>query len=307
MRTSPAVSVTGLVLAWVGYLVSLTPTMVPRTTAVQVAMSTLLPLTGYAIGATLGALARALTGDRRVLENHRLARRAALGSFAVAVLGAVGLTAFALQWQTDLADAVGWGLPSWPLVIGLAPLLTVLLVFVGRAFRLAGRSVGHRWRRVVPSRRLATALGAISVAVVTVGVLAGALALLNRAYVQNDAETSGQTQPTSALRSGSPDSLVAWETLGRQGRMFVGEGPSAQTIEGFSGTSAEDPIRVYVGRQQGATPQDRAALLVDELERTGGFDRESVVVVVTSGLGSVHPVSAQSAEYVASPPPARPG
>ena len=132
MRTNPAVSATGLVLAWIGYLVSLTPTMVPRTTAVQVVMSTLLPLTGYALGATLGAVARALTGDRRLLEHHRGARRTALAAFAVAVLGAAGLTAYALQWQTDLADAVGWGLPSWPLVIALAPLLGVLLVLVGR-------------------------------------------------------------------------------------------------------------------------------------------------------------------------------
>ena len=75
MRTNPVVSVAGLVLAWVGYLVSLTPTMVPRTTSVQVVMSTLLPLTGYALGASAGALTRWLSGDPRLLDRHRVARQ----------------------------------------------------------------------------------------------------------------------------------------------------------------------------------------------------------------------------------------
>ena len=299
MRTSPAVSVTGLLLAWLGYLVSLTPTMVPRTTAVQVVMSTLLPLTGYAIGATLGRLTRWATGDRRLLERQVTVRRVALTAWGLAVVAAFALTPFALQWQTELAQSAGWGLPSWPLVVTLAPILIVGLVLAGRALRVTGRVIGEMWQRVVPSRRASAVMGGASVALLLVGLFALLLGLLYRSYVAADADTSGQDQPTSALRSGSPDSLVDWDGLGRQGRDFVRGGPSADDIEGFSGLPASEPIRAYVGMAQADTPQARAELLVEEVERAGGFDRESLVVVVTSGLGAVHPVSASTLEYVA--------
>ena len=299
MRTNPVVSVTGLVLAWVGYLVSLTPTMVPRTTSVQVVMSTLLPLTGYALGATLGAVTRWLTGDRRILETHTVLRRVALTAGVVSCVGALVLTPVALQWQTELAAAAGWGLPSWPLVVTLSPTLTVLLVLAGRALRAVARLLGEMWQRAVPQPAVSTALGAATVALVLAGLLVGLLALLYRAYVAQDADTSGQPAPQSPLRSGSPESLVEWDTLGRQGRAFVGDGPDAETIEGFSGTAALEPIRAYVGLSQAGTPEERAALLVDEVRRAGGFDRSHLVVVVTSGLGSVHPTSARTLEYVA--------
>ena len=299
MRTSPPVSATGLLLAWLGYLVSLTPTMVPRTTAVQVVMSTLLPLTGYAVGATLGWLVRSLAGDPRWLGRHVAARRFALALFVAAMVGALALTPFALQWQTDLAQAAGWGLPSWPLVILLSPTLTVGLVLAGRALRATGRVAGQMWAQVVPSRMLSTAMGGASVALLLLGLVALLLALLYRSYVAADADTSGQERPNSSLRSGSPSSLVDWDTLGRQGRDFVSGGPSAGDIVGFSGDPAPQPIRAYVGAQQADGAQARARLLVEEVRRAGGFDREAVVVVVTSGLGAVHPVSARTLEYVA--------
>lgn len=299
MRTSPPVSALGLLLAWVGYLASLTPTMVPRTTAVQVVMSTLLPLTGYALGAAVGRLARLVTGDQRWLETRVRLRRIALGLWTAGLGMALVLTPFALDWQTELSRAAGWGLPSWPLVVVLAPTLTVGLVLAGRALRVTGRVFGEMWERVVPSSSVAGAMGGATVVLLVVGLLSMLLALLYRSYVAADAEESDQQRPSSALRSGSPESLVGWDTLGRQGREFVTDGPSPEDIQGFSGEPAPEPIRAYVGMRQAETPEDRAALLVDEVRRAGGFDRESLVVVVTSGLGSVHPVSARALEYVA--------
>jgi len=299
MRTNPVVSVAGLVLAWVGYLVSLTPTMVPRTTSVQVVMSTLLPLTGYALGASAGALARWLSGDRRLLERHAALRRPAIGLGVVAFAGALALTPLALQWQTELAAAAGWGLPSWPLVVVLAPTISVLAVLSGRALRAASRVLGEAWQRVVRHPAVSTTLGGATVGLLLVGLVAGLLGLLHRAYVAQDADLTDQPQPQSALRSGSPESLVDWETLGRQGRTFVAGGPDAATIEGFSAEPALEPIRAYVGMAQADTPQERAELLVEEVRRAGGFERSHLVVVITSGLGSVHPTSARTLEYVA--------
>jgi uncharacterized membrane protein len=50
---------------------------------------------------------------------------------------------------------------------------------------------------------------------------------------------------------------------------------------------------------QAESPEERAELLVEEVRRAGGFERSHLVVVVTSGLGSVHPTSARTLEYVA--------
>ncbi len=299
MRTSPPVSVTGLVLAWAGYVVSLTPTMVPRTTSVQVVMSTLLPLTGYAVGAVLGALARLAGGDRRVLATHDRLRHAALGAGAAAVVVAVAITPAALRWQQEFTASAGWSIPSWPIVVLLAPALVVLLVLMGRALRALGRGLGRLWSRWVPSRTASALLGGVTAAALVSAVLVGGLALLAHQFAVSDADTADQPAPVSALRSGGPGSLVDWQTLGRQGRDFVLGGPTAEQIEGFSGEPALEPIRAYVGREQAATPEARAALLVDEVRRAGGFERARVVVVATSGLGAVHPTSASTLEYVA--------
>ena len=33
------------------------------------------------------------------------------------------------------------------------------------------------------------------------------------------------SRPTTELRSGGPRSLIPWDSMGREGRIFVGEGP----------------------------------------------------------------------------------
>jgi uncharacterized membrane protein len=287
------------VLAWVGYLVSLTPTMVPRTTTVQVVMSTLLPVTGYALGAVVGAIARLAGGDRRVLDQHERLRHAAIGAGLAAGVGALAITPVALRWQQEFTAAAGWSVPSWPVVVLVSPVLVVLIVLLGRALRALGRGLGRLWGRVVPQPTAAVMLGGVTATVLVVGLVIGAFAALANQFTVTDADAAGQPAPTSALRSGGPGSLVEWSTLGRQGRAFVLGGPTVEQIEGFSGRPALEPIRAYVGRDQAATPQQRAELLVEEVRRAGGFERSAVVVVATSGLGSVHPTSASTLEYVA--------
>ncbi len=46
---------------------------------------------------------------------------------------------------------------------------------------------------------------------------------------------------------GSEESLVPWDTIGRQGKNFITDGPSAAAIEELTGAEAKQPIRVYVG------------------------------------------------------------
>src|SRR4029450_9809776 len=102
-------------------------------------------------------------------------------------------------------------------------------------------------------RRVARPLGVVVVTVLIVflvnGVLfQGLVDAMNSAFsVKDDGTEEGAVEPTASERSGSPASLVPWEDLGLQGRNFVGKGPTPQAREAFSGESAQEPVRSYVG------------------------------------------------------------
>src|SRR5690606_18852424 len=123
--------------------------------------------------------------------------------------------------------------------------------------------------------RVARLAGVLAVAVLVVltvdGVLyQGLLNTMNAVYSTVDNDTvEGVVQPTQAERSGSPDSPVAWETLGRQGRNFVSGGQDLETLARFAGVQRDGvdvkvPIRVYAGLA--STPngklEEAAALVV---------------------------------------------
>ena len=159
------------------------------------------------------------------------------------------------RWQGQIRELVGADLrPSGRRL--LMPLVAVL-VFVGLVAAAGGSgtsSGGWRaWLSRWMGRRAARALGWVVAAADTVGLVSGVLvdgilALTDRIFAVRDATTSDTAvQPTSPLRSGGPGSLVAWDSLGRQGRNFVGPGPTAAEIAAFTGTTAPEPIRAYAG------------------------------------------------------------
>jgi uncharacterized membrane protein len=82
-----------------------------------------------------------------------------------------------------------------------------------------------------------------------------------------------------------------------EGRNFVARGPSTSELQAFSGVPAKQPIRVYVGLDSASTAQERAALAVKELERSGAFDRALLVVAGTTGTGWLEPQTVDTIEY----------
>src|SRR3954466_11761554 len=76
---------------------------------------------------------------------------------------------------------------------------------------------------------------------------------------------SGVVRPGTPLRSGSPESMISWDSLGRQGRNFVTKAPGTAQISAFTGRPATDPIRLYAGLASARTVQERAALVVREM------------------------------------------
>ena len=85
--------------------------------------------------------------------------------------------------------------------------------------------------------------------------------------------------------------------LGLQGRNFAGKGPTVDELTELSGRRAGQPVRASVGLASAEDVGDRAALAVRELERAGGFDRDVLVVVTSTGTGWVDPAASSSLEY----------
>jgi len=56
-------------------------------------------------------------------------------------------------------------------------------------------------------------------------------------------------------------------------------------------------VRVYVGIEEGRTPDQRAALAVRRMERLGGFDRAAVIVAFPTGTGWVNLRAVNSFEH----------
>ena len=103
----------------------------------------------------------------------------------------------------------------------------------------------------------------------------------------------------SPMVSGSPQSVVPFDTLSREGRRFVNMVLTREEIDEVMGEpSVADPIRVFVGLDSAAEVEDRVDLVMDELVRTGAFDRKVLCFASPTGSGYVNYVLAEALEYM---------
>lgn len=296
-------SMAGSAMALVFYCLSLTPSLLPRAWFLQAVISGIATALGYGFGVLVGWLARSLLPWRPSAE---LRRRTWWGLAVVAVALLVLFTVLGARWQHQIRDLVGASEPSeaWYFPVAtLALLIAAGLVGLARALRRTVRRLAGLLGRFIPARA-ATAIGIIVVGALAVLIVDGVLyhvviSTANRAFEGVDQQTTpGTVPPTSAARSGSPASLISWTTLGRQGRDFVAGGPSSTQISAFTGHPALEPIRVYSGLESASSPRDAAALVVKELDRTGAFSRQALVVATTTGTGWLNPDIVDPLEYM---------
>ncbi|RBY83862.1 hypothetical protein DQ238_02030 [Geodermatophilus sp. TF02-6] len=304
----------GLLLGTLFAVMAMTPSLLPRNWLFQGVVSGISAAAGYGVGVLLAWLLRRSARVRRLASwiRDRLPRQAAGWAWAVLLVAVpVALVAMLLvsaEWQREIATLVGMSrttttgwLRAGPTLVVVAALLLALTRGVRNLYRLVVRLLG-RWRRL--PRRLAKVVGAVAVAVLLVTVvndvlLRQALSAVDSAFrASNHTTFSGDEQPQSAARSGSPASLVPWTTLGREGRRFVAGGPSPEQLTAATGAAAPDPIRAYVGLNSAPTPQERVDLAVAELERTGAFDRSVVLVVTSTGSGWVNDTAPSTLELM---------
>ena len=234
-------------------------------------------------------------------------RRAGWWALAAAAVVLIPLfSVLGAQWQhqirelTDVSEENG---ANYILVAVVTIVIAAALLGLARAVKSLVRLVARLLGRYIPPRTAVAA--AIVVVIVVLGFLVtGVLPRVAGAAADSvfggadNGTAAGIARPTSALRSGSPRSLVPWTTLGRQGRTFVDTGPTPQEIATFTGTTAMEPIRVYVGLKSAPSIAAESALAVRELERTGAFDRKVLVVATTTGTGWLNPAMIDPLEYM---------
>ncbi len=302
-RAWPALSAPGLVLAGLAFMASLTPSLLPRDPVIQGVLAGTVAAIAHEIGA-FGQWVWAFLGLPRT--RGALRRRLVLAAGVVALLAAAWGIAHARGWQ-DVTRAV-MGLPpaetSGTLVltaVGVACLLVVwsLARAFGSALRLASSAAG----RVLPPR-LAAGAGLVLAATVFWMVIDGAL--VRTGFRVADASFAAAEAifdddlPVDVPqgRSGGPGSVVDWDDLGRHGRRFVADAPTAAEIAAFTGRPAVDPVRVYVGRNSASTPEARADLALADLIRLGGFARATLILAIPPGTGWMDPGAHDPVEFM---------
>ncbi|WP_420752668.1 alpha/beta hydrolase [Rhodococcus sp. O3] len=281
---------------------SFTPSLLPRGGLLQGLVCGITAAIGYGLGVLAAWVWRAFA-DR---GPRRPSRRAWLVFAVTAVVLFAVAFGFGQYWQHRIRELMGVTEYNIPLAV-LSPVIAVLvfalLVAMGRGIRGIYRWTAKLLDRWI-GRSAASAVGWVLVAVlvylVVSGLLLGGLVdVANSAFSLRDTQTpEGVQQPTTGLRSGGPESVVPWDTLGYQGRAFIGDGPSTDEIGRFAGGPAQEPIRVYAGLASADDSEARAALAVEDLVRAGGFERANLLVVTTTGSGWVDPALVDSFEYL---------
>ncbi len=297
-------SAAGLAIGALFFAASLSPSMIPRAALVQGALGGLCFAIGYLLGYAFQVL-RAW-----VFETRRVSARALRIRMAVALVIAVPAVIWALwnvtAWQNDIHQVMGIAPveSARPFtILGVASLISLLLIFLGRLFRRLWRVIAAQLEAFIP-RRLARLTGIVLALLLfwAVGndvVLGRVLQALDDTYAALDSLIPAEKAPPSAAaKTGSAASLVGWEGLGATGRDWVLSQPDAAAIAAVTGRPAQEPLRIYVGLNNAADAAARARLALDEALRVGAFQRRVLVIATPTGTGWMDPAGMQPLDYL---------
>ncbi|MVT00486.1 hypothetical protein GO014_15790 [Devosia sp. L53-10-65] len=293
----------GLLVGSIFFALSLTPSLLPRTETVQGILSGCC----FAIGYGFGNLAHWLWGFLGLkVPPGRVTR--ALGLLVGLVC--LGLVLVALwysnTWQNSVRAVMD--MPpveeNQPLQIATFALpIAAAILIVGKLLVTIIRLI---WRWLLPHmpRRaafvVATALVALLISILVNNLfLRAALRAADNFYERLDALVQTEAEaPSQWFQTGSAESLIDWETIGRDSRVYVQSGPDAAAIEAMTGKPALQPLRTYVGLRSAPTVMERAQLALAELVRIGAFERSVLVLVMPVGTGWVDPAAIDTLEYL---------
>lgn len=303
------ISLIGVVGALVMYGVSVSPSLLARSWQWHAVASGVLSAVGYIVGLTIQRF-YALVVPRLGVEIT--APQSVSIAFRAVLL--LGFFLWFLRWllqsyrerkrANHLVGMRGETLGEYLLGTFCAFILMLALLGIAWGLQWIGRaivSVLSQWMHMVFALALSLLILVVIVYALTSQVLLklGINFFTRHARKMNNRTAKGIVQPQAPERSGSPQSRSSWRTVGGQGRVFLGRGPSRADIEAVTGCSAMEPIRVYAGMpEEGQSLQSAADLVVEELHRTGAFDRAVILIATSTGSGWVDEWQVQPLEYL---------
>lgn len=303
------ISLIGVVGALVMYGVSVSPSLLARSWQWHAVASGVLSAVGYIVGLTVQRF-YALVVPRLGVEIT--APKAVSIAFRAVLL--LGFFLWFLRWllqsyrerkrANHLVGMRGETLGEYLLGTFCAFILMLVLLGIAWGLQWIGRaivSVLSQWMHMVFALALSLLILVVIVYALTSQVLLklGINFFTRHARKMNNRTAKGIVQPQVPERSGSPHSRSSWRAVGGQGRVFLGRGPSRADIEAVTGCSAMEPIRVYAGMpEEGQSLQNAADLVVEELHRTGAFDRAVILIATSTGSGWVDEWQVQPLEYL---------
>lgn len=303
MRAWPVLSIVGVLIGTLFFAFSLSPSLLPRPPIVQGVLSGISFAVGYGIGVALVKLWRFL---ELAVPGPRARRLLTLALGALCALVAIAFLWQASTWQNTIRATMGMpaDVSLRPAIIGtVAAVLFLVLLALARLFRrlfrfLSERLVAHVPRPVSYFVSIVATL-AIFWALIDGILVSRLLDMADRSFQQLDARMEDDLpRPSRPEQTGSAQSLVAWSSLGRQGRRFVAGGPDGEALSAFFGVELAAPVRVYVGLNSAESPEARARLALAELKRAGGFERSVLVLATPTGSGWIDPAGQDTVEYL---------
>ena len=299
----------GVIAALAMYAVSVSPSLMARSWAWHAVASGILVACGYVAGVVVQNVAQLvirLTGlTISASEPVELGFRIGIGAlFALWWLYAVIQSYRRARKAAALVNMPGETFGEY--LLGTAGAVVVSWILL----RIVGALNGLCWMLIASLDAHMPRPAAIVVSMVILFaimffltskvILRGGIGFFRRKAEQLNMRTArGIYQPVVPERSASPASSVTWESVGGQGRVFLGRGPSRLDIAQVCGGVAMEPIRVYSGMPTGgAGIEQAAATVVAELHRTGAFDRAVILIAASTGSGWVDEWQVQPLEFL---------
>lgn len=244
--------------------------------------------------------------DTQPPANFRMVRSPATWLLLVLITVAAAFTPSRMVWQAEQAASIGaTANPNWVAVVALTLALVLLLIYLGRLIRRFANWLGRKIGGAKISHgkiKNPTILGLIGAAAATVLAAVLVLVLFGVSLIMfnsvNNSTVAGAAPPESPTRSGSPESLIPWQSLGQLGRIFVDQGPNPAEITSVTRQAAKEPIRIYSGIESADSFQAQADLALADLKRSGGLNRSHIILYTPSDSGTVDATAASAAEYI---------
>ena len=264
----------------------------------------------------LGALLTGAIGASSLASrlSHRLSRGASGRRNLAITAGIAAVTAGATYFALGTPKAtVGAQLPDGTLfedtsrtvkpgvAVGVAAGVTGLLLGIAHWESFASRKASQAAARIFGGEATdhVTFGRMTALATSAVVVTAAGSKVVNMLTTAGEGTEVAHSEPPNLPEvTGSAESTVPWSAQSREGRRWLSSVLTAAQIEALMDEPAKQPIRAYASLQSGATDEDRAAVVLAELDRTKAFERSAIALFSPTGSGYVNYVATETFEYL---------